>query len=188
MITITQFSNVQLKAAKAFLAKTVQQAPAPVSEAAPAEEGAPVNAAEAPAPAGPRVPASTGPSAEQLAALATEFKCDETKAALLAAAVGVAGNRIDRLRMVRVVKAEGAPSNAVKVGEAGYILDMITPTASASSDRGGSKRDGGRRDGGRGGDRRGGGGGPGRGDNRGGGRGDSKGGKPPVGGSATPRG
>ena len=77
------------------------------------------------------------------------FSFDEKKARHLLDSVAVAGNRLDRLRAVRVVQLEGAPRTAVKHGEFGYIVDMVQSRGRGAPDRkggrGGSDRKGGKR-------------------------------------------
>lgn len=220
MITITQFSSIQLNAAKDFLAKArtnppraVAAAPTPAAEgtdvaaeATPpategdADTGAPVEAAAPVVAAAPAAKPKAGgpPSSETLAALGEQLSLDEKKVAFLVEALGVAGNRLDRVRQVRVVESEGAPSAAVKVGPTAYILDLAAEAVRKEQDRGrGGKGGKGGKGGGRGGDRdkRGGAGGPGgpRGDNRnaggpGGPRGDNRNAGGPGKGALAPRG
>src|SRR5271157_3110471 len=128
MITVTEFNGILLKQAKQHLAalRRAEPHPAPNPEpsAAPAAPDAAMAAAEgsevAPPPAS--APPEPSPANQQVAALVEHLKIDENRAARLVDALGVVGNRLDRVRMVRVVKAEGAPSNAAKVGEFGYIV------------------------------------------------------------------
>jgi hypothetical protein len=156
MITVTEFNAILLKQAKQILAagRKVEPPPAPEPEppAAPAVPDAtsvsPEPHAVEPPPASARAPRAL--ASAQISALAEHLKVDESRAARLAEALGVVGNRLDRVRMVRVVKAEGAPQNASKVGEFGYIVDLIGPPQSAHGrddrgDRGGRRGDRGAR-------------------------------------------
>ena len=152
MITITQFSCFQLKAAKEFLAKfkpvaaAVAEVVAPEVEpgataAAPQAEAAQEGTAStdpdvstaAVAPAAPKASTSERsarpgdknaaakpkipPSPEALAQLAEHLKLDDKKIAHLVEALNLIGNRLERVRQVRVVQSEGAPAGcSVKVG------------------------------------------------------------------------
>lgn len=168
MITITQFTLPQLKAAHQILT-TAAKAPAkaPVAEAAPAadaaapatqsESAAATPAESAPAQDKPADAAPAGPSPEVIAELVEKLPLAETKVAYMLGALKVAGGRIGKVRQVRVVQVEGAPAGAVKLDDAAYILDMMPE----GGNRGPAKP-------GRDGDRRGGKGGPkGRGNERG---------------------
>ncbi len=165
MITITQFTLPQLRAAHLIVsaARPAPSAPTQSPEApAAAKEGAPEPAAspEADNAAGADATASaeaapTGPSPELVAELVEKLPLAENKVPYILGALKVAGQRIQKLRQVRVVQLEGAPANAVKLDEAAYILDLL-PDAGNKGGKGGRSE-------GRDGDRRGGKGGKGRG-------------------------
>jgi translation initiation factor IF-2 len=162
MITVTEFNAILLKQAKQHLATLKKAAPQPAPEPEPPPSPTvAVEASASPEPGeAPPTPASAPVAQSPVAALAEHLKVDENRAARLVDALGVVGNRLDRVRVVRVVKAEGAPANASKVGEFGYIVDLVGPPPTARGrddrndrdgrrgDRGGRGRPGGGRPGG----------------------------------------
>jgi hypothetical protein len=63
----------------------------------------------------------------------------------------VVGERLDRVRQVRVVKPEGAPAEAPRVGEFVYLVDELhVPERGRGKRKGGSRHHGGGRPGGKG--------------------------------------
>jgi hypothetical protein len=167
MITVTEFSSIILKQAKQHIAALKRAEPHLAYK--PEPSGSPVveDAASATPEGGAvEIPQVSAPADEphanpQIAALVEHLKIDENRAARLVDALGVVGNRLDRVRLVRAVKAEGAPANASKVGEFGYIVDLAGPPPAPRGrderndrggrrgDRGGRGRPGGGRPGGR---------------------------------------
>ena len=146
MITITQFTLTQLKAAKALVAQAKTSAGPAAATQIESSSSADVAPNEtSPTEAGGAEAAPIDPAADLAAKLSAELKIDDKKASYLIEALRVIGNRFDKVRQVRVVQTTGAPLNAVQVGEVAYILDMLQRPAnqSKSGDRGGS----GRRDG-----------------------------------------
>lgn len=170
MITITQFTLPQLRAAhdiltrasKAQAAAPKPQADVPAGEAssdasqdtppeAKAEDVASASEVSTDSPPAEAKDATSakaapaGPSAETLAELSEKLPLAENKVQYIVGALQVAGARVQKLRQVRVVQLEGAPANAVKREEAAYLLDLL-PEANRGQSRGDS-RDGDRRGG-----------------------------------------
>jgi ATP-dependent RNA helicase SUPV3L1/SUV3 len=144
MITITQFSLLQLKTAHDILsAANKEPAPAqPVSAvegAAPAQADAQVSdpqEVKTEAPQTEAAPKDAPFASEQaVAAVAEAVGLDAAKVAHLVEAIRIIGKRMTKLKQVRVVQLEGAPQAAVKGADAGYILDMIPAPASQSRGR-----------------------------------------------------
>lgn len=158
MLTITQFTLPQLRAAQQILT-TAQKAPAPAEPESPAEapaaaddeattpkaEGQAAPAADEPAKA---KAAPAAPTPEVLAELVATLPLAENKIPYLLGALKVAGPRLQKLRQVRVVQLEGAPANAVKLEDAAYILDLLPQAGHKGGATGrGDGRDGDRRGG-----------------------------------------
>lgn len=161
MITVTEFSGNLLRTAAKAVPTVKHAAPAPVAAEAPAPDAAApaetVESAEAaPPPAEPPAApaADTNLSPERIKAVCDAMSVDDNRASRLLEALQAVGSRLERVRQVRVVKPEGAPSHGVKVGEFVYLVDLI-PSAEKPGKPGRGDRDrGGRR-----GPRKGGGGG-----------------------------